>query len=305
MVEIQTAIAEITESIRDGSQWSVAVIDNAERTVASRYAPEPVKAASLNKLAISYAFNVIDRDGDTNLMAQEVRIEPEDIRKGAGRLRYFPIGYSLDLGDALRLSLSESDDTATRIVTRIVGGPARVNEILDDPLSGLSRTRLKLVDDTSAPDARYEYGVTTAAEIAKLLACALRVPAQADALHHGNYSRGLRYKIETHQSAEMTPLTDVARYISTMHLARPLQSIHKGSMDAFYAKVLARPSGTYTAFPNKEGRLPCVRHDVAQIGDFIIAALSTSHAQATESSMYHPARETLSELGEVVLNSQV
>jgi beta-lactamase class A len=277
----------LTHSYTPQATWDIAVLNGAGLTERFQTGEEePIEAASINKLAIAYAFQ---RRGGMHLLGEEVQIEETDVRRGAGVLHLLPVGFRLPLGAVQYLSLSESDNTATRILVRILGGPIAINKVLASDAK-LPNTRLKAEKNNLEPTAGYEYGVTTAPEAALLMWRALHTPAQAEALRHGNFNQGLRYFLEPDHT-----VWDPRR----RHVAKVLRRAHIPAPPSFYQWVLqARPPET--KHPNKEGRLPGLRHDVARIGEVIVAALSTNHPEEVEDAETHPAWEVQRRLGKAI-----
>lgn len=279
---INNAIASRSNS---PAQWAVSVIDSetGEKRVGIAD-DEELEAASLNKLAIPHVLDL------TEFLFQnpKLRIEAEEQLPGTGILKYFPPGYEIPLLDATYWMLAESDNTAARMVVRSLGGPGRVNEILADSPLKLAVTKLEPLGDE-----QFYFGSTTAYETALLLRAALfsyyRVPL---ANSHAWY--GLRRDID-----EIHPLPSTRRL-------RFLKLLQKAKLNGFaphswYDKMLdayREPS----KFPSKEGSFEDVRHDSAQIGEVIIAALSKGYDKELSYGPQHPAHEVHRCLGKIVLN---
>lgn len=296
-------IESLTHAYTPEARWDIALLGASSHSLIEEFrtdptAPEPMEAASVNKLAIARAFSLAEPDAD---LGKEMTLEESDRHQGAGVLHLFPAGYRLPLGAVQFLALSQSDNTATGMWVRHLGGPGEINSILATShptvVGGIltnhrfEHTRLKPLDDSSDPRARYEYGQTTATEAAQLLLAVLQNPAQAEALHHGNFNQGLRSGIE--QNTEVWDPRRVRAAKLLRQIGLPLPQIFCDWVRS------AEPPATIN--PNKEGRYEGLRHDVALIDGIAVAALSSGHPEADEAMQPHPAWEVQRHIGQFVL----
>jgi beta-lactamase class A len=294
MTELKEQIEEVCRTAPEEVRWGVSVVDiNTSTEITGIGSHGIFEATSVNKLAIAWAL------GRTSLSEeQKIALQQSDRRPGAGVLRYFPAGYSLEMGVITRKMLEESDNTAARMLVRAIGGPLAVNSILSRASSdgsALLDTQLKPIgsDDTS-PEAPYEYGQTTSYEAALLLLRLLQSGRQSvfDGLTHGSFNYGLRSNIEQHQSNAQVPPAVLGRFI--VKVARGY------APRAVYEHVL-RAQWPETEHPNKEGSYGSARHDVARIGKHVVAVLSEGWSERLSIGPNHPAHRVQAEIGSIVL----
>ncbi|MEK8023377.1 MAG: serine hydrolase [Candidatus Hydrogenedentota bacterium] len=124
-----------------------------------------IKAASVIKLPILLAVLRLRARGELDIETRVV-VLPADRTEGSGSLKYSPLPHDFTLSMLLERMISESDNTATNAILRIVGLDTIAAEF---PGLGLERTRLtNRILESSADNP------TTAGEIAGLLSALSR-----------------------------------------------------------------------------------------------------------------------------------
>lgn len=270
------------------TQWGVAVLDNRGQLLVGHDENAYMGGASLNKLSIAYAADEagIAPDHEVTLQASDKPAEG-----GNGILKLFPEGSKLPFAEVARRMLSISDDTAAKAIVRVIGGPSKVNDILNDPAASVWGSLLNEVTPNNAdPLARWEYGLTTAVTTAQLLRFAVAHPVFGDALRHSNFTEGLRANLDsdTHTYTPGKALL-IAKGLNRLGLTLP----------APLRTAILKDQPPETAYPNKEGRLGDLYHDVGQMGGLIIAALGRS-ARAPDPKDGHHTRNVQARLGQLV-----
>jgi beta-lactamase class A len=90
--------------------------------------PQPTMSAGKVLVLLAYADAVTRQRLDA---ARRVILQPEDILPGTGALRYCAPGLALALSDLAALMITHSDNVATNLLLRELGGPEAVNAYLD------------------------------------------------------------------------------------------------------------------------------------------------------------------------------
>lgn len=293
-------ITEIIEADTQqyGTVWSVAAL-NTSKVVFGIEPDRPFEAASLNKLAIAFAAGSQRPD-----LQGALALQSSDFRGGNGILKHFPKGFEVPVKKAYELSLSLSDNTATRLVVRNAGGPSKVNSDLAS-FGWLRHTRLAQPADTEwrlyrgDPAVPYLYGQTTATETARLHQEVLRHQVFAKALQSGDFAGGIRQHIEERPLADFTfPKPGLLAKAAILKRLPLLRLPH-----AFYTELLNAPLPK-TRYPNKEGTVDNLHHDVAQLGRITLAVLSESPIPMTGPEHEHHTRKVQATVGALILRSQ-
>ena len=150
--------------------YAVRNLDTGERL--ERRADEPFPTASLIKVAILVA--LFDRIAKGEVALDDpIRVAKVDKVPGSGQLQFFHDNHEVTVGDAARLMITISDNTATNLLLDKV--PMRK---VWDKMEALGLPHTKVHSKTFqrftsvAPDssARYGLGVTTPGEMAQLFA---------------------------------------------------------------------------------------------------------------------------------------
>ena len=271
-------IIDVDQAFDPSAEWGVAILEDNHLVFEHNY-ERPFAAADINNLAIAQALDHTNTDLNREMVLQET-----DYRQNRGILQHFPLGYRLTLGAAVRLSLSIGDSTATRMMVRAGGGPSRINTVLADLPLAVTRLTEYLPRDNS-PEAKFEYGSTNAVESLWLLHHNLGTPTGAHALYHGSFFNGLRRDLEP-----------VKPQLTRTQLAEKLASWMPGKAPAaLYDKLVSLSLPLPSTVANKEGAGWDSQHDVAKIGRYTVAALSTSNI--VESERTHHSRLSQAKLG--------
>ncbi len=120
----------ITEKIRrtlnDGTEYSVYLAYPQQSADSYVYNSHAMRSASMIKVFIMGAVMEKARDGELDI-AETITLKAADKVGGAGILAGYPAGSELSLKEAMRLMITESDNTATNIVIDRIG-MAAVND---------------------------------------------------------------------------------------------------------------------------------------------------------------------------------
>ncbi|MDB5186062.1 MAG: Serine hydrolase [Candidatus Saccharibacteria bacterium] len=297
MAELQQEIEQIVaaDEKRRGVEWSVLVTDP-EQTAVTINKSRVHDSCSLAKLAIIHAVELKGPNLD-----ETTKLTQGDKRPGDGFLYNFPIGYDIKLRDAARIMLSESDNTAARIVVRALGGPVAVNNILSSSPLDLHLTRL-----TPSRGDTYRYGVTVAGEIARLMRHLTQkiddeapvIDLARNALHRSSRWYGLRRDIDKINGAD-EPLRHWRKLLrAAHHLATPLHERLLPPQHSVYGR-LVDSEWTYAASAVKDGSSDDSRHEAGQIGQFIVVAMSQGN-QEQPYGRRHSSNEVFAKIGKLV-----
>lgn len=288
--------------------WNVAVLpaNPAEGGLSAAYEGEEViAAASLTKMAIAHCVLIRDLPLDG-----PIELQPEDRPPGPDPdiVQYFRDGYTIDIGTALERMLISGSNTCARALVRTLGGAKKANETIAETYPN---TQLEIVQHPdhpyteNGPYARFTYGTTTATEAANLLRDLLQDAYVATLLGNSTFNYALRRSLaaeDNTRTPKMPADTALNRQIAK-HLGGILP-------DAAATYLLQRttPRGK-TNFPNKEGSMTDekdpqqrVRHDVARIGNFIVAACSNGYLEDLPIGPNHPSHTVHGQLGRAVYN---
>lgn len=277
-------MAELTPQIEricaEGSMhsWHVAVIPaNPEATdITVNYNGEQlIAAASLTKLAVARSVIINGIPLDT-----PISLEPQDRREEPDILHYFPDGHTMEVGVLLERMLVNGSITATRMLVRKQGGPQKINEM---NAVTYPTTLLKPVEKEgypiASPEAAFNFGSTSALEAAGLLRELLQNPPVNAILRRSTFDCALRGNLRDQEPSHppKMPIDTTANRL----IARSIGHRMPHAI-ADYLLKRTTPHGS-TRFPNKEGSMndeekqhENVRHDVALIGDYVIAAGSVN-----------------------------
>ncbi len=279
------AVGDIVQTRPITADWTVAVVDTDRYELAVDWrAEQTFPAASLAKLAIAHAVN-LNQTAWLAPIPRHLILEPQFKTPGTGLLQYFPNGYDIAWGQAMRLMLAESDTTAAKMIVDGLGGAAVVNELLADSPLGTRTTRL-----IPTEEGKFYFGNTTAAEAAELLRVLTVDPTTEAALAQSHMWYGLRREIDGERSLP---------HLRKLRLAKMLRG--RGPQ-SFYDDLLAERRSP-SPFPSKEGSLEGYRHDVAKIGSYVVAALSSGYPEQPYGPA-HPAHQIHARIGKLVLYSQ-
>lgn len=267
MTRLEPAIAHAFAGAPETATWGVSALDliTGQPKLESGTEDEIIEAASLTELAITH---VVHLKGIPE--AESMHLQQSDIRAGDGVLMGLPEGYELAISQIVHQCLSRSDNTAARMLVRRLGGPLAVNEVLAESPLGLSDTWLApepQPDESLEPAVeRFSFGTTTAREIAKLHRRALEDPLQEWALEHGHHLEGLRGQLDK---------AHLLQARSQQLAASALYELHQrgGKAPEKVYEWLLTKHAPRTAFPNKIGNYDGRRHDVARIGETVVAVL--------------------------------
>ena len=127
--ELKTNLARITGSVSGDWGYYVRIISSGQDQEIAVNADTPMDTMSDIKIPLLVtAF----RDIDAGKLdpRQKITLTTDDKRAGTGVLREFDDGLSMTLHDALTMMIIQSDNTATDMVFRAVGGPQRVTETM-------------------------------------------------------------------------------------------------------------------------------------------------------------------------------
>lgn len=270
------------------------------QTLYEQGAHEPQFGASLGKMAVIHARWLIAREPDRY---EPLIVRPEDKVGGTGILRHFPDGYTVPLTSVERLMLSESDNTAAKMLVRWLGGPEAVNQALADSPQRIEITRLVPRPDLD-DEAAFEFGPTTAQESVKLFKYLLRNPVYADALQRSHAGYGLRRDID------FAPPVLAHEQIKPPRWKRALRLPHQAPSRHYEQALIAQRVAA--AFPSKEGVYDLekddfhdnVQHDVARIGEITIAVLTSGWPPELPAGREHPARIIQGRIGWLALKHQ-
>ncbi len=102
--------------------------------------------------------------------ARRVTIEPEDLARGSGVLRYLEPGLQPTLDDLAFLMIIVSDNTATDLLVRAVGGPEAVNETMTALGMPSARMNPSFSRQTETPDDWQPFATSTPRDLATVYA---------------------------------------------------------------------------------------------------------------------------------------
>jgi hypothetical protein len=299
--EFHEPIEDILRQTPSQTEWGVAALGSNGDVVFDLGGSVPFEALSIAKLGIDLAGQQLE------IGNPEVTLRPEDIRPGNGVLQYFPEGYTMGYADAERLALSISDNTASRMMTRTMGGPHAVNEALSDSPIGDAFERTGLVPTDphdTAPTARYFHGDTTPVEAAILMREVVKYPPAAEALSRSDFQYGMRRYLDGGPETIRDRGYDLD--VGT------IKNAHERGIfvpDVVYDRVLSHryPAGIILT---KEGtdddddpNLGGQRHEVAQIGAHTVSAFSRKYDYLIGETPCHPAHNVHAAIGEVFRSS--
>jgi len=301
---LTTQIETICTASKVSGDWSVAVVpaNPAEGGLSAAHDPQRIMAAaSIAKLGITYS--VLERNIPLDKVIQ---LQPEDRLPEPDIVRYFRDGFTLDVGTALERMLTNSSNTCARMLVRALGGPQNVNEIV---AAQYPHTQLQAIQhpdySIDGPHARFAYGTTTAPEAAGLMRELLQDSYVGRMLSHSTYDYALRRQLFPKDNLNMPILPRGAR---TYRQIAKIAGGHLPDAAARYLLQHTTPQGQ-TRFPNKEGSMTDekdpqqrVRHDIAHIGNFIVAACSNNYGEDLPVGPLHPAHQTHGRIGKAVYN---
>lgn len=149
-------------SHRAGGRWH-SLVTIGDETVISDDPDYVVEGASVQKLAVALAVLDAVDTGDLSL-SEKIELRDEDILEGAGLYSLQPVrGDQLTLANVLVHLLAVSDNSAVRMVGRLIPGP-RINALLAS--KGFEATRVDPLPDNPH---RFWLGTTTPRETHMLL----------------------------------------------------------------------------------------------------------------------------------------
>lgn len=129
--DLKANLARITASVSGDWGYYVRIVSHNQEQEVAVNADTLMDTMSVIKIPLLVtAFRDIDA-GKLDLR-QKITLTTDDKRAGTGVLREFDDGLSLTLHDALTMMIIQSDNTATDMVFRAVGGPQRVTQTMRD-----------------------------------------------------------------------------------------------------------------------------------------------------------------------------
>lgn len=276
---LEERIRGIVEAEGAPGGWGVAVINAGDGHLVAGINPNAeTEALSLSKVMVAVAAESTAA-GRPGYLKEDLPILRSDVRPG-GFLRHFAEQrLSAPRGDILQTMLRISDTTGQRALVRLLGGIERVNNAVKSAVKiPLRRSGLIFSDSNdTAPDAPFFSGMTTAYEAAQIFRSALALPISNAALSRTIFTYGLRRDLIGDRRPSRHSLTELR--IAT----------NRNEIDDLSASSLLRPRFPGTRFPNMMGMGEDMRHDVAKIGPFIVAALSWGYNPKLPENATHPA----------------
>lgn len=122
-------------------------------------------AASVAKLAVMTTAYHLGESGKINL-DQKVKLRKKDKLPGSGILRWLGIGQEYSLRNLIRLMITQSDNTATKMVIDRMGLIS-----INDYMTKLKFTNTRIIDNTMLREPPHEYvNYTTPEDMARLVA---------------------------------------------------------------------------------------------------------------------------------------
>lgn len=289
-----------------GAELSVAVLERNGGLVAGVEPDREYEALSLAKLGIVLASGRLAVDPETVIM-----VEGRDIREG-GPLAHF-LGEEITIGEAMAEALVVSGNTGPQVVTRACGGPAQVNAALGSEFAISGLRTVSGGKDFASDKQPYTHGLTTAREVARLLALLLNEYGQArNLLAHSNDTYGLRRDTDRRQGDSFRPA-------GTVHPADMWTEQIDMLIREKYTRQLSRTLNRLLAPKWKAGEHPSksgidddpntgisARHDVADINGLAVATL-TAYPYNEQNPGFdlgkgHPAHDFQAAVGRLVAN---
>ncbi len=174
---LQASIARITASIN--AEWGIYVKSLETGEEVALDADRPMETMSTIKIPLMIeAFDQIK--AGKFALTDKYTFDAADLRGGTGIIRSLQPGAVLTVRDLITLMIIVSDNTATDVLYRMVGGPDVVNKKM--AALGLARTRaqtfaapwfaaLQAAPSTEAfyREGKHPFGITTAREMGSLL----------------------------------------------------------------------------------------------------------------------------------------
>lgn len=174
---LTTDIDRLTRSVN--ATWSIYIkcVETGEEVLIN--ADRPMETMSTIKIPLMVEVFAQINEGRFKLQ-DRYKLTPDDAVAGSGILQHLDIGVELTLKDLVTLMINVSDNVATDILYRMVGGPEAVNRRMD--ALGFKHTRVISTARSwftaldSAPDRgafhrdwKYPFGVSTARELGRLM----------------------------------------------------------------------------------------------------------------------------------------
>lgn len=289
-------IGEVLAAAPEGTRWGVAVLEaRTLNVIAGRNTRMLTEALSLSKLALTHVVkHAINKGGLTP--GQRLPIETRDVRDGGFLGHLLPGDATLE--DVTQAMLRVSDTTGQRAITRIFRGPKKVNQSLirvpvhleqgkPHPLYITRLERVGLLPGETEATARFRTGMINPFEAALCYSAATQYPPARQAMQTNIFGSGLRRDLPNDTAPPAAFLEALAR-------------TQNGNAQAGDLEQLLHPSWPESPYPNMMGIGEGSRHDVAQIGGSIMAALSEGYDPALPEDASHPAHDIHAELGKLI-----
>lgn len=301
--ELTTLTNEATEQF-PGAQLSVAVCDLRGDILAAVNPDAEYEALSLAKLGIILAGHRTLLQPYTSTIVQGAD------RRDGGPLAHF-VGEQVTVDEAEREVMLVSGNTGSKILTRLIGGPAEVNRALGDfTVAGLRTVDgSKTFTDANQP---YTHGLITASEAARLfLRLTKEDPGTRYFLARSNDTAGLRRDID--------PIWgDGNRPEGTEHPADALMRQIEEQADnttgeplGHLLEQLLKANWERGPYPSKSGIDDdpetgiSARHGTARIGNLVVATLTAypydEQHPAFPLDKGHPAHDFQAKVGSLMV----
>lgn len=174
---LQASIERITGSTN--TQWGIYIKSLETNEEIAINADQPMETMSTIKLALMTEVFEQIKAGKFKLTDKYTFAEPDRL-PGTGVIKYLDAGAVLSVKDLISLMVVVSDNTATDVLYRMVGGPEAVNQRMQQ--LGFTQTRARATGHAwfaalrAAPSAealdregKHPFGQTTAREMGRLL----------------------------------------------------------------------------------------------------------------------------------------
>lgn len=235
---------------KNGGKLSV-LIRTKGKTKLSYNLNQCYEAASVAKLGIVvYVLAMINNGAMSE--DHELTLLKKHKRGGTGILRYFRSGFKLSIGEALRLMLIESDNTATNVLLESVGPQARINDWLKEEL-GVATTGL-----TEREDRLFESDLMLPSDMMTVLESLEDQKLVWDSLSRSHFTEGLRSFSDQSSGSDAVTLCEAKIWglVATRNYQR---NILKRVLDSEPSQIAALKDGL---LPDFEGH--SYRHEVGK-----------------------------------------